>query len=198
MANHCWNWVLIEGDNDTLDLLENRMKDYEKFNNLTDWTNHILGEERFDKEKHSPYDVVGSRWWDVDWDEMDRDNQSMTIQGDSAWGPVTHLMELLAKEFKLNILLEFDECGMDFGGYCKYGPNGIIEEHSVTYRQWMYEQDKHYFLELFKDDVEDGGIYEGMTLKEAKDEVTKEYEYVDDITALEMNTLLENNLKQTT
>jgi len=154
MANHCWNWVLIEGDNDTLDLLENRMQDYDKFNNLTDWTNHILGEERYSYPEDSPYDVVGTRWWDIDWDAMDRDNQSMTIQGDSAWSPPIHLMELLAKEFDLNILIEFEEGGNDFGGYCKYDKTGQLEDHSVPYNQWTYEQDRNMFMEHFNFNVQ--------------------------------------------
>jgi hypothetical protein len=199
MANHCWNWACLEGDPKELKTILSRMKDYEKFNNLTDWTNHIIGEERFDKEKHSPYDVVGTRWWDVDWEDVEVDGNELVVQGSSAWSPVTHLMELLAKEFNLNVLLEFEECGCDFGGYCKYGPDGIIEDHNVSYRQWMYEQDKHYFLELFMDDVENSGLYDGMTAEEATADIMKEYEYVwDDITITEMTILIENNLKQTT
>ena len=155
MANHCWNWVLIEGDNDTLDLLENRMQDYDKFNNLTDWTNYILGEERYSYPKDCPYDIVGTRWWDIDWDAMDRDNQSMTIQGDSAWAPPIHLMELLAKEFDLKILIEFEESGCDFGGYSKYDNTGLLEEHSVSYDQWRYEQDRAAYFEQFKFYVHD-------------------------------------------
>ena len=62
---------------------------------------------------------------------MDRDNQSMTVQGDSAWGPPIHLMELLAKEFDLKILMSLRK--RSFGGYNKYDKTGILEEHSVSY-----------------------------------------------------------------
>lgn len=161
MANNCWNWVLIEGDNDTLDLLEKRMQDYDKFNNLTDWTNHILGKKVFDAEKDSPYDVVGTRWWDIDWYATDRDNQSMTIQGDSAWGPPIHLMELLAKEFNVKILIEFEEPGCDFGGFCRYDKTGQLEDHTVSYSQWRYEQDSYAYIDQFKYDVEED-LYESI------------------------------------
>lgn len=150
MANYCWNWVLIEGDNDTLDLLENRMQDYDRFDNLTDWTNHILGEERYSYPEDCPYEVTGTRWWEIDWNAMDRDNGSMTLQGDSAWGPPIYLMELLAKEFDLKILIEFEESGNDFGGYNKYDKTGLLEEHSVSYDQWRYEQDRAAYFEQFK------------------------------------------------
>ena len=132
------------------------MQDYDKFNNLTDWTNHILGEERYKYPEDSPYDVVGTRWWDIDWDATDRDNQSMTVQGDSAWGPPIYLMELLAKEFDLKILIEFEESGNDFGGYNKYDKTGILEEHSVSYDQWTYEQDRCVYFEQFKFYVNEG------------------------------------------
>jgi len=174
MANYCWNWVLIEGDNDTLDLLENRMQDYEMFDNLTDWTNHILGKKVFDVKKDNPYDVVGTRWWDIDWYAMDRDNQSMTIQGDSAWGPPTHLMELLAEEFDLKILIEFEEPGMDFGGYCKFDKTGQLEDHTVSYSQWRYEQDKYAYFDQFKCDAEEGCYESKEDVIESNDFVSEE------------------------
>ena len=174
MANYCWNWVLIEGDNDTLDLLENRMQDYDKFENLTDWTNHILGEERFNFPKDCPYEIVGTRWWDIDWNAMERDNRSMTIQGDSAWGPPIYLMELLAKEFDLNILIEYEESGNDFGGYSKYDKTGLLGVHSVSYDQWRYEQERAAYFEQFKFYVHDDIYDNEQDVKDSHDFVSEE------------------------
>ena len=61
---------------------------------------------------------------------------------ESPHGASIYLMELLAKEFDLKILIEFEESGNDFGGYNKYDKTGILEEHSVSYDQWTYEQDR--------------------------------------------------------
>ena len=187
MANHCWNWVSIQGDDDTLDILESRMKDYDKFDNLTDWTNHILGKEVFDKTKDSPYDVVGTRWWDIDWDAMDRDNQSMTIQGDSAWGPPIYLMELLAEEFNLKILIEFEESGNDFGGYCKFDKTGQLEDYTVPYRQWTYEQDSSHYIERFAEEVE---YYESL------EDVLDEHHFVSKLDLLELTKIYAHENKQ--
>lgn len=174
MANNCWNWVLIEGDNDTLDLLENRMQDYDKFDNLTDWTNYILGEERYTYPKDSPYDVTGTRWWDIDWNAMDRDNESMTLQGDSAWSPPIHLMELLAKEFDLKILIEYEESGCDFGGYCKFDSTGQTEDYTVSYDQWRYEQDSDAYFEQFKFYVNEDHYDNEQDVIDSNDFVSKE------------------------
>lgn len=188
MANNCWNWVSMTGDKDTLELLKNRMKDYDNFDNLVDWTNHIIQEDRFDREKESPYDVVGTRWWDVLWEEAEIQDGYMSIQGDSAWSPPTQLMELLAKEFKLEITIEFEEPGCDFGGYCTYDSNGLKEDHTVSYRQWSYEQDRYHYLEQFKEDIDH---YETM------EDVLNEHEFASKKDLLELAKIFgENELKQ--
>jgi len=187
MANNCYNWVSIQGDDDTLDILESRMKDYDKFDNLTDWTNHILGKKVFDRTKDSPYDVVGTRWWDIDWHASDREEGYITIQGDSAWGPPTLLMELLSERFNLEIKIEFEESGSDFGGYCTYDGSGLLEDYTVPYRQWIYEQDSSHYLERFVEEVE---YYESL------EDVLNEHHFVSKRDLLELTKIYAHENKQ--
>lgn len=177
MANYCWNWVQIEGSKKSIETVVSRMKDYDNFDNLTDWGNHIIGSEVFDKDA-SVYDNIGTRWWDIQWDQDisksdSEDLHYITFVGDSAWSPPTHLLEEIAKTFSLEIRIEFEEPGMSFGGYCEYNKDGLIEDYTVEYNQWVYEQDPNAFFERFQEDLEDG-VYNDYTVKD----INKDYPFL--------------------
>ena len=42
MANHCWNWVVLEGSKTALTQVESRMKKYDKTNYFTEFCDYVL------------------------------------------------------------------------------------------------------------------------------------------------------------
>ena len=42
MANHCWNWVVLEGSKTALTQVESRMKKYDKTDYFTEFCDYVL------------------------------------------------------------------------------------------------------------------------------------------------------------
>ena len=126
MANNCYNSVTItklnDGDYQKLKMFFNS---YENFNCFSDWCESILSDEnKKDTSNMAPIDrayAYGTKWWSV-WEEgnVDFEKDWIHIRADSAWSPPLGLLEALSLEFKCSIEVEFEECGMNFGGHFKY------------------------------------------------------------------------------
>ena len=163
MANNCYNFISLEGDNKSIKELAERLTDtYDKFEYLNGWCDYVLKirddfnyikEE--DKRDHYYY---GSRWFDFD---ISVDDDCITIQGDSAWSPMEKFTEDLCEVYNLSGRIEYEEVGFDFGGYASYVGEEEVDSGHFTYMEWKYIEDRDYWLQemLFKieslDDEED-------------------------------------------
>ena len=111
MANHCYNEIFLIGkDEESIKELKDRLTGtYDKFNYLNGWCDYVLKvrddfDYNFDEDKRAHY-FYGSRWFDfeVDYD----DDNTLQINGDSAWSPMEKFTEELCKVYNLSGNLEY-------------------------------------------------------------------------------------------
>ncbi len=185
MANHCYNHISITDISDVnLKRLEKFLENINKNEHGMGYVNfyeiakafkhrdeyegiHIGNEEEFYERNPNfdPYDLVGSKWF-----QMYYDLEDLTISGDSAWGPVCPLIKMMAEEFDFEFEGSFEE-----GGCCIYGVYSIIEgfyiEEEMERWEW-YEKEGDIWNEIdwrLEDDMLDE-----QDLEEIKNQVTKE------------------------
>lgn len=168
MANHCWNWVVLEGSKTALTQVESRMKKYDKTNYFTEFCDYVLkrgkigeyeknyahlinGKPKISKTSdlltdidmsipYATYLKYGTRWFDF---EMEGDDTYLQIQGSSAWSPPIKFIVELCKVYNLNARMEYEESGMDFAGKLKISPNGITQHFEMSADEFNYLEDYH-------------------------------------------------------
>lgn len=160
MANHCYNFVSIEGDPDVLQFIENIIEkaDGSSANYFVDFCDKVL-QKKPRTDQADTYNDYGTKWWEQEVSLVEGDD-SMVIQGDSAWGPPANFIEELCKEYGLTATLEYEEPGCDFAGIIKYDSTGEIEHEEMTYHEYSYRNDASYWIEnlaysLHGDEMED-------------------------------------------
>ena len=168
MANHCWNWVVLEGSKTALTQVESRMKKYDKTNYFTEFCDYVLKRGKIgeyeknyahlinakpkisktsdlltDIDMSIPYATYlkyGTRWFDF---ELEGDDTYLQIQGSSAWSPPIKFIVELCKVYNLNARMEYEESGMDFAGKLKISPNGITQHFEMSADEFNYLEDYH-------------------------------------------------------
>ena len=188
MANNCWNSVTItEFKKEDFPKLLNFFKEdnYEKFNYFTDWSESILSDEnKIDTSEMEHFwkaYAYGTKWWDIDYNTLEEESteESIIVNGDTAWSPPSALLEALSSEFDCKIESEYEEEGLDFGGHIIYKSGGkeiLYDGTSRGYR--VYSEGINEAIQRDKEWIEDS--------EDAK-EIKKEY--------LEMETLSKNDRK---
>lgn len=159
MPNHCWNWVEFEGSKTALEKLH---KDLEEGLNKADgWleklANHLLDEDNHYETIIELADAFGTKWWDIDRNTLD--GEVLIVGGSSAWSPPTHLVAKITKKYNLKAVMEFEECGNDFGGTETYENGEMIEQNVMRYNEWVYFNDRNYAMERIIEDVKDNPDY---------------------------------------
>lgn len=119
MANYCYNYVRITGDEKTLDLLQEKFKNYSNTNYFTEFGDTFFDIKRdYKSENFAFYYKYGTKWWDF---QMQRDEATeLIITGDSAWSPPINLIQKISETYNVEIYSEWDEPGMDFAGKVTY------------------------------------------------------------------------------
>jgi hypothetical protein len=167
MANHCYNEIFLEGNEESIKELKDRLTGtYDKFNYLNGWCDYILKVRddfnyNFDEDQRDHY-FYGSRWFEFLVDYNDDDN--LQISGSSAWSPMEKFTEELCKVYNLGGNLEYSEGGCDFAGIIDFNPNGEISRQEFTYSEYEYKYlDRDYWIEnqieclqdVSKEDIDD-------------------------------------------
>lgn len=151
MANYCNNYALLHGPKDALDMLEERFKSVEK-NLWAETYPIVLG---ITDKTYDVYADYGSKWFDA---TLDRNSDhEAAIYGDSAWSPVNAFLLKLSKIYHLTISSEYEEPGMDFGGFfdCKDGEVTRNDEHE--YNEFLIiSGNQEQVFDNLKDNIEDG------------------------------------------
>jgi hypothetical protein len=143
MANNCWNYVQIRSEKlSVLQELVSKFKNYGSFNTFVDFGDSFFKEPEKDKD----YYFYGTKWWDmeIDTDEIELDDvqiqnkeYSITIQGDSAWGPPDTLIKMIALEYNVDVFHEYSEPGMNFGGILQV-EDGLVSDEDYSYAEHLY------------------------------------------------------------
>jgi hypothetical protein len=150
MANNCWNYATISGDKLALDEIQERFSKYGDFNYFIEFGDYVLKKET--KTSTDDYYLYGTKWWDFNIDE--RTDLSLTISGDSAWSPPLELLRQISEVYNVTIEGEYNECGMDFGGFfvCE---DGCLEDREMTYFEYQLETDREWAINEIIDNLED-------------------------------------------
>ena len=158
MPNYCWNWVEFEGNKTTLEKLNKDIRDglNKADGYLVRLANYLLGESYTDENILSLYDTYGTKWWDIDRNDLDGDLLVLGVT--SALSPPTELIRKITAKYKLKAVIEFEECGNDFGGTETYIDGEVVEEISMPYNEWIYFNERDYALDRMIEDVKDSPL----------------------------------------
>jgi hypothetical protein len=117
------------------------------------------------------YDNWGSKWFEATF-EIDAEDGSLTISGDSAWSPVLPFFVKLAVEYKLELEGCYDECGMDFAGMFIITKQGRLTDRQITSRQFRMQDNPEGFWEDVMEWISDGNF---ETIDDVKDTFDVDY-----------------------
>ena len=104
MANHCFNSITLQGSEDAITKLAERLTDtYSKFNYLNGWADYVLGirddfDYSFENDERNDSHYYGSRWFDFD---LEVTSDTIEMRGDTAWSPLEKFTEELCKVYGL-------------------------------------------------------------------------------------------------
>tara|TARA_R110002167_G_scaffold79098_1_gene218554 strand:+ start:28 stop:600 length:573 start_codon:yes stop_codon:yes gene_type:complete len=149
MANYCYNYIHLEGDERSIKELKDRLTDtYDKFKYLNGWCDYVLKirddfDYNFDEEKRDHY-YYGSRWFDFD---VEDSKNELQISGDSAWSPLKKFTEELCKVYNLIGSIEYSEAGCDFAGITEFNSNGKTSEERWSFDEYEYREDITMWIE---------------------------------------------------
>lgn len=111
MANHCSNYIQITGSSENIkkvyDFWKKELIDEHDITDLSIFTPE-------EKEKGDVYESYGTKW--IDTDNLDIDDDFISITCDTAWSPCNPLLKRIAKTFDVKCENEYNEPGCDFGG----------------------------------------------------------------------------------
>lgn len=127
MPNYCTNHVHIHGKRENIAVLWDAITDVNEVPNL------MAVRPRPDDIGDDWYgwsiDNWGTKWEFIDINYFDKDDESIDIQGDTAWSPPLALLAFIAEQYGVNCHISYSEVGMDFCGVAAFAPNG---EHAIS------------------------------------------------------------------
>lgn len=192
MANHCFNFIELSGDPDTLNMLCEKITEEEQkeYNYLVDKLDSILMKKKKEDPKEE-YLHYGSRWFDISV-SYDGDRH-MTISGDSAWSPLLVFVEELCIQYSLQATYDYEESGCDIAGVYEYDENGYVEHTEMTYQEYRYRTDVGSWMDEQIDYL--GDLIDDMDEEAIKEEINR-IEYASDKVKKELIKELEELLKK--
>jgi hypothetical protein len=112
MANHCYNYVTLNGDAEILEEISKKLRTYDKFNYITNFFDYVLNKITFspelvdnnddlDNNGVRDYNHYGTKWWDMHVNIEGIEDNVLTISGDTAWAPPLQFIEELCIQYDL-------------------------------------------------------------------------------------------------
>ena len=146
MANHCWNWSCFTGDRADLEKLianVNKAMELNAENGSILWYGSYsvaLGLPPW-QEGDPEYDVYlryGSKWFDC---EVEDNGDHVNLVGSSAWSPMCEFFRKLSAVYNLNVEAEYEEPGLDFGGFFSAEVGEVTNDKQLSYNQYRVSSD---------------------------------------------------------
>ena len=150
MANHCYNNITLQGSEDVITKLAERLTNtYDKFNYLNGWADYVLGirddfNYSFEDDERKDGYFYGSRWFDF---ELEVTSDTIEMRGDSAWSPLVKFTEELCRVYGLEGSIYFSEMGEDFAGEIQYNAGVEVSRIEGTCDMMAYHEDVNYWFE---------------------------------------------------
>jgi hypothetical protein len=184
MANDCSNKVRITGKKENLENL------YERFQISEIKETNALFAGNFGIMFESSEEVEwGSKW--QTFEDISFDGQStISIYGDSAWGPATGFWQKISEEFDVNIEVEYSEPGCNLGGEIVYENGEETLNEETTYWDFIYQKENDYFW----DEISNRCEY--SSLEEITEELGELYSSLSDEEKSRINQIHEENYQE--
>lgn len=169
MANDCDCKIRISGEPDNVKRLYDKLQINEviKKGSLNLDNYELLFESVGDVEDW------GSKWQVFSNIEYYHGDNSMLIEGYSAWNPAEGLWKKVSKDFNLSIECEYSERGNDFAGFVCWSDGDETNREEMTYFEYLIDNDYEFFWEEIGyqceyDELESvisslGSVYETLT-----------------------------------
>lgn len=185
MANDCSNKVRITGKKENLEKLYERFQmDEIKEKNALFVSNYGI---MFESSKE--VEEWGSKW--QTFNDISFDGQStISIDGDSAWGPATGFWQKISEEFDVNIEVEYSEPGCNLGGEIAFESGEETRNEETTYWDFIYERENDYFW----DEISNRCEY--SSLEEIIDELGELYDSLTDDEKSKISQIHEENYQE--
>ena len=135
MANNCYNFIEINGS-------EEEIKDFAKLLELNDTQEH--GGDVYENllnEFCNGEIGENSKWFDLESDQIEGDNEYLRVSGDSAWAPSLDLFVKISEKYpSFKIRYEYEEMGCDFSGWADI-ENGQMQDNCFGYWEGLVVMD---------------------------------------------------------
>ena len=158
MANHCYNTANITGKKAKLDLFEKRLAKATTKQSSLWWQTYftVLGQVVQDGDV---YQEFGSRWFEPFWERVSPTHG--VLSGDSAWSPISEFLRKLSEVYGFTIESDYEEGGMDFGGWFDCENGEVTKDKCVSYHVYRFiESDTEFFYSVIEDAEE--GYWESI------------------------------------
>lgn len=163
MPNWCSNEITITGDKDKIKSVLNQIREIPSNDNAVLFKTLIGEDPELNKVGwlESNLKRFGTKW-DVSVSDCNGefDEEQIKLYPNTAWSPPVPFCMTLAKEYGVNVNIQFFEPGCDFAGKATINSNGEMEtEDDYQYDQGMYILDNEGFWidreNDYLDEVED-------------------------------------------
>jgi hypothetical protein len=164
MPNWCSNYIVITGAKTAIKKIK---KDIESINEndekYTGVFQTLVGidpsstQEEYDKGGW--YDSNVNYWgtkWDVGVDDSNFvfEDTSITMGPDTAWSPPVGFCTALAKKYKVEVSITYEEPGCNFSGRTLIYKNGDTDDECYSHREGLYYFNKESFWYEVQSDIE--------------------------------------------
>lgn len=219
MPNWCTNYVQFNGDEENIDALHKRLTANVRPRKTSGWWVELEPVERADDSRGTLFAraldfsdlgagcpqadygyfksiaCIGSKW-DPEFTIEAATPTSIKLAYESAWSPTLRGLVLIGVKYGVNVRVEYEEPGCDFGGVLVYdAATRSVAGYSTTYLHWRrleqggYETVKDFIEEYYDgEDVPDELLAESESWDpvESVDELLSEKHDVDDWLELEL------------
>ena len=164
MPNWCSNYIKITGSKTAISKIKKKIESInENDEKHTGVFQTLVGidpsstQEEYDKGGW--YDSNVNYWgtkWDVSVDDCDFvfDDQTIHLSPTTAWSPPVGFCSALAKKYKVEISITYEEPGCDFCGRTLVEKNGDTDDECYSFREGLYYFNKESFWYEVDSDIE--------------------------------------------
>lgn len=152
MANHCYNYGYFEGSKEDIKKASQAIINAKESDGHLWWETYkkVFG-DKYDYSSEDVYTEFGSKWFDCD---IDFNDHSMTLSGDSAWSPTLAFFQKICETFNLSCSADYEEPGMDFGGWWECRNGVVMRDDTASWLIYIDTNDPGRMLECLLDDVD--------------------------------------------
>ena len=158
MANNCGNWAEISGDFDVIHKIKKDIEEALAYGEAEHfWYKSFC--KMFDIETEDVYNTFGSKWYecyinDITSIKSNSEKSFMIIAGDSAWSPPVGFYVELSKKYNIKVSAEYEEPGMDFGGFFECENGEVTRDECISYTKYRLICDPYYAMQFAEDVIE--------------------------------------------